>query len=44
MNQAIGIPLLLGPRPVTSLEEYFAGGGAKALRELSGLDHKYDDV
>src|SRR2546429_319403 len=31
MNQAIGIQLLLGPRPITSLEEYLAGGGGEGL-------------
>jgi NADH:ubiquinone oxidoreductase subunit F (NADH-binding) len=31
MNQAIGIQLLLGPSPITSLEEYLAGGGGEGL-------------
>src|SRR5437879_2932340 len=31
MNRAIGIQLLLGPRPITSLEEYLAGGGGEGL-------------
>jgi NADH:ubiquinone oxidoreductase subunit F (NADH-binding) len=33
MNQAIGIQLLLGPRPITSLEEYLAGGAANQVVE-----------
>src|SRR5207302_3738746 len=39
MNQAIGIQLLLGPRPITSLEEYLAGGGGEGLARALELGH-----